>query len=76
MTTAVPEATISVIDSRAPDIGLRHVGRSGLADLGGVETHTDDGVPTHEAGALHHAVDRLTTAVLQQLRVLGDLSAP
>src|SRR6516162_8934809 len=47
----------------------------GLADLGGIEAHHDDGVGAHGRRVLHHAVDGVAPRLLQQSRVFMDLAA-
>lgn len=45
-----------------------------LSTFRGVETHHHDGVGTHGCGTLHHAIDRVTSGVLQQPSVRMNLS--
>src|SRR6516164_2374546 len=63
-------------------LGLQHHGGAigddlahGLADLGGIEAHHDDGVSAHGGCVLHHAVHGMAPRLLQQSRVFMDLAA-
>src|SRR5215469_7467904 len=79
---ASPRAKSPTRSMTSGRLGLQKHGRAigddlahGLADLGGIETHHDDGVGTHGRGVLHHAVDGVAPRLLQQSRVFMDLAA-
>src|SRR5271170_7442385 len=41
----------------------------GLADLGGIEAHHDDAVPTHGGGVADKPVDGMAAGFLEKLRI-------
>src|SRR2546430_2041621 len=76
--TAMVQATTAASARRRPDDDGGSVGHDlgeALADLRGVEPHPDDGVAAEQPRVLDHPVHRVPPAVLEQLRVLGDLAA-